>query len=286
MKSHYITIDNTKLHYVTGGIDDGPVCLLLHGFPQSWITWRNVIPYLEAHYKIIAVDLRGYGDSDKPEGIENYTNKIMAQDITEILAAQNVTSAYVVGHDRGARVARRLAYDHPELINRLALIEIMPMEYVYSLSAEEAAKKYWHWVFQVVPDLPETLISGKEEEYLKFLLSRGDGLFELLNSDGSWDEYLAHWKKPGAVKAVLSDYRASYKFDLPEYQEKIESADKLNIETLLLWGENGNLSGLPVEEIWKKSINNVTGYELKNCGHYLLEEKGEETAQYILEFDK
>ena len=286
MKSHYITIDNTKLHYVTGGIDDGPVCLLLHGFPQSWITWRNVIPHLEEHYKIIAVDLRGYGDSDKPEGIENYTNKIMAQDIAEILHAQNVKNAYVVGHDRGARVARRLAYDNPELINRLALIEIMPMEYVYSLSAQEAAKKYWHWVFQVVTDLPETLISGKEEEYLKFLLSRGDGLFELLNSDGSWDKYLKSWKQPGAVKAALSDYRASYKFDLPEYQEKLESADKLNIDTLLLWAENGNLSGLPVEDIWKQSINNVTGYELKNCGHYLLEEKGEEVAQYILEFDK
>lgn len=117
MKSHYITVDNTRLHYVTGGIEDSPVCLLLHGFPQSWITWRNVIPYLEAHYKIIAVDLRGYGDSDKPEGIENYTNKIMAQDIAEILHAQNVKSAYVVGHDRGARVARRLAYDQPELVN-------------------------------------------------------------------------------------------------------------------------------------------------------------------------
>ena len=286
MDSHYTNINGIKLHYVTGGIENGPVCLLLHGFPESWITWRNVIPHLEEHYKIVAVDLRGYGDSDKPEGIRNYTNKLMSSDIAGILAELKLTSAYVVGHDRGARVARRMAYDYPELINRLALIEIMPMEYVYSLSAEEAAKKYWHWVFQVVSDLPETLISGKEEEYLKFLLSRGDGLFERLNSDGSWEEYLSHWKKPGAVKAALSDYRASYKFDLPEYQEMVESEDKLNIDTLLLWAENGNLSGLPVEEIWKQSINNVTGYELKNCGHYLLEEIGEEVAKYILEFDK
>ena len=286
MDSHYTNINGVKLHYVTGGIENGPVCLLLHGFPESWITWRNVIPYLKKHYKIVAVDLRGYGDSDKPEGIENYTNKLMANDIAEILSELKLTSAYVVGHDRGARVARRMAYDYPELISRLALIEIMPMEYVYSLSAEEAAKKYWHWVFQVVPDLPETLISGKEEEYLKFLLSRDDGLFERLNSDGSWHEYLSNWKKPGAVKAALSDYRASYKFDLPEYQKMVESEDKLNIDTLLLWAENGNLSGLPVEEIWQQSINNVTGYELKNCGHYLLEEVSEEAAQYILEFDK
>ncbi len=286
MDSHYTNINGIKLHYVTGGIENGPVCLLLHGFPESWITWRNVIPHLEEHYKIVAVDLRGYGASDKPEGIKNYTNKLMASDIAGILAELKLTSAYVVGHDRGARVARRMVYDYPELINRLALIEIMPMEYVYSLSAEEAAKKYWHWVFQVVPDLPETLISGKEEEYLKFLLSRGDGLFERLNSDGSWEEYLSHWKKPRAVKAALSDYRASYKFDLPDYQEMVESEDKLNIDTLLLWAENGNLSGLHVEEIWKQSINNVTGYELKNCGHYLLEEIGEEVAKYILEFDK
>ena len=286
MDSHYTNINGVKLHYVTGGIENGPVCLLLHGFPESWITWRKVIPSLENYYKIVAVDLRGYGDSDKPEGIENYTNKLMASDIAGILSELKLASAYVVGHDRGARVARRMAYDYPELINRLALIEIMPMEYVYSLSAEEAAKKYWHWVFQVVPDLPETLISGKEEEYLKFLLSRGDGLFDRLNSDGSWHEYLSHWKKPGAVKAALSDYRASYKFDLPEYQEMVETEDKLNIDTLLLWAENGNLSGLPVEEIWKQSINNVTGYELKNCDHYLLEEIGEEVAKYILEFDK
>ena len=286
MDSHYTNINGVKLHYVTGGIENGPVCLLLHGFPESWITWRKVIPSLENHYKIVAVDLRGYGDSDKPEGIENYTNKLMASDIAGILAELKLASAYVVGHDRGARVARRMAYDYPELINRLALIEIMPMEYVYSLSAEEAAKKYWHWVFQVVPDLPETLISGKEEEYLKFLLSRGDGLFDRLNSDGSWHEYLLHWKKPGAVKAALSDYRASYKFDLPEYQEMVETEDKLNIDTLLLWAEKGNLSGLPVEEIWKQSLNNVTGYELKNCGHYLLEESGEEVAQCILKFDK
>lgn len=114
----------------------------------------------------------------------------------------------------------------------------------------------------MVADLPETLISGKEE-YLKFLLSRGHGLVELLSSNGSWDKYLAHWKQPGEVKAALSDYKASYKFDLPEYQRTVESADKLNIDTLLLWGENGNLSALPVEDIWKKSINNVTAMNLK-----------------------
>lgn len=120
MDSHYTNINGVKLHYVTGGIENGPVCLLLHGFPESWITWRKVIPSLENHYKIVAVDLRGYGDSDKPEGIENYTNKLMASDIAGILAELKLASAYVVGHDRGARVARRMAYDYPELINRLA----------------------------------------------------------------------------------------------------------------------------------------------------------------------
>ncbi|AQS43007.1 alpha/beta hydrolase [Bacillus velezensis] len=282
-----IKVNGIRLHYVFTGKEDAPPVILLHGFPQSWVTWRYVIPTLAASHRVIAVDLRGYGDSEKPSGINGYDNKTMAGDIQGLMRRLHIQKALIAGHDRGARVARRLALDAPELAAGLVLIDIMPTEYVYdSLTAAEAAKKYWHWTFQVVPHLPEELIKGKEEEYLRFLLSRGDGLFDLLASDGAWDRYLAAWKQPGAVQAALNDYRAAYQIDLPRYRSEKESQKKLDVPTLLLWGEKGNLAGLPVLDTWRESIREVSGYEVKGCGHYVPEEKPTEAARRIIDFSK
>ncbi|EZH65438.1 alpha/beta hydrolase [Bacillaceae bacterium JMAK1] len=278
-----VTVQGVTIHYTDDGAIEKPVCLLLHGFPQSSLTWRYVIPYLSEQYRIVTVDLRGYGNSAKPVGESLYRNDVMANDVAHVLDTLNVQSALIVGHDRGARIARKLAYLRPELVHKLVFIDIMPMEYVYHLSAKEVAKKYWHWVFQIVPDLPETLIEGKEEEYLTFLLSRGDGLYERLKADGSFDEYLRAFKQPGAVQAALSDYRANYHSDLSEYEQGV---DTLSMETLLLWGEHGNLAGLPVVDVWKKTIDHVHGYEIEGCGHYVPEEKPKEIAEHILQFDK
>lgn len=288
----HVTHDSTevngiRLHYVFAGKEDAPPVILLHGFPQSWVTWRYVIPTLAASHRVIAVDLRGYGDSEKPGGINGYDNKTMASDIQGLMRRLHIQKALIAGHDRGARVARRLALDAPELAAGLVLIDIMPTEYVYdSLTAAEVAKKYWHWTFQVVPHLPEELIRGKEEEYLRFLLSRGDGLFDLLTSDGAWDRYLAAWKQPGAVQAALNDYRAAYQIDLPRYRSEKEAQKKLDVPTLLLWGEKGNLAGLPVLDTWRESIREVSGYEVKGCGHYVPEEKPTEAARRIIDFSK
>ncbi|KXZ17444.1 alpha/beta hydrolase [Bacillus nakamurai] len=282
-----IEVNGIRLHYVFAGEEDAPPVILLHGFPQSWVTWRYVIPALAASHRVIAVDLRGYGDSEKPSGINGYDNKTMASDIQGLMCRLHIQKALIAGHDRGARVARRLCLDSPELAAGLVLIDIMPTEYVYdSLTAAEAAQKYWHWTFQVVPHLPEELIQGKEEEYLRFLLSRGDGLFDLLTSDGAWDQYLAAWKQPGAVQAALNDYRATYQIDFPRYRSEKKLQKKLDVPTLLLWGEKGNLAGLPVFDTWRESIREVSGYEVKGCGHYVPEEKPEETARRILDFSR
>lgn len=278
-----VSVAGVGIHYEDDGAIDKPVCLLLHGFPQSSLTWRYVSPHLTERYRVIKVDLRGYGKSGKPIGEALYQNDVMAHDVASVLDRLDIRNALIVGHDRGARVARKLAYLRPELVRKLVFIDIMPMEYVYQLPAKEAAKKYWHWVFQIVPDLPETLIEGKEEEYLTFLLSRGEGLYERLKEDGSFDEYLRAFKEPGAVQAALSDYRATYRTDLPEYEQGV---GKLSKETLVLWGEHGNLAGLPVVDVWKKTIDHVQGYEIKGCGHYVPEEKPKEIAEHILAFDQ
>jgi haloacetate dehalogenase len=152
------------------------------------------------------------------------------------------------------------------------------------LSASDAAAKYWHWIFHLVPDLPERLIEGREEVYLDFIFNRAPGLLDLLRSDGSWDEYVHIWKQPGAVEAALNDYRATYSVDLPRFREENAAGRRLTAPTLLLWGERGNLAGLPVLDIWKQVATNVSGFEMKGCGHYLPEEQPSQIIQYLLAF--
>ncbi|MDQ0206629.1 alpha/beta fold hydrolase [Alkalicoccobacillus murimartini] len=284
---HQTNVNGTSLHYVTGGLENGPVCVLLHGFPQNWLTWRYVIPKLLTTHKVIAIDLKGYGESDKPSDMESYDTSIVASEIFELLQHLKIKQALIVGHDRGARIARRLASDSPDVVAGLIFIDVLPTEYVYGeLSAADAATKYWHWTFQVVNGLPEELIKGKEDIYLKFLLSRGDGLFELLQSDGSWEAYLKSWMQPGAVLGALNDYRATYHIDLPRYEIEATSKRMLDKKTLILWGEQGNLHSLPVLDVWKRSITNITGHQISGCGHYIPEEKPDEVANHIIKFSK
>lgn len=284
-KHGWAKVNDINLHYVEAGTNSSDPIILLHGFPQSWPTWRYVIPYLMKDHLVIAVDLRGYGDSDKPTGTKGYDKSTMASDIHELIKQLNLENITIVGHDRGARVARRFALDYPDKVVGIGLIDILPMEYLYDeLTASEAAKKYWHWTFHLVPDLPEALIQGKEETYLEFLFRRAPGLLSLLQSDGSWEEYLRVWKQPETFRAALSDYRATHEIDLPHYREENAAGKIIKTPTFLLWGENGNLAGQPVLDIWKNTVLHVQGEQLANCGHYVPEEQPEIVSEYILKF--
>lgn len=278
-------VNNINLHYVEAGTNSEEPIILLHGFPQSWLTWRYVIPHLMKNHLVLAVDLRGYGDSDKPAGIKGYDKSTMASDIYELIKQLDLENVTLVGHDRGARVARRFALDYPVKVAGIGLIDILPMEYLYDeLTASEAAKKYWHWTFHLVPDLPEALIQGKEETYLEFLFRRAPGLLSLLKSDGSWEEYLRVWKQPETYRAALSDYRAAHEIDLPHYRADNAAGKKVKTPTFLLWGDNGNLAGQPVLGIWRDAALYIQGEQLESCGHYVPEEQPEIVSEYILNF--
>lgn len=285
LKHRYAHVNGIQLHYVEGGEQHSNTVVLLHGFPQSWVLWRFVIPDLVKRYRVLAIDLRGYGDSDKPEGIEGYTKANMAKDINDLVTHLRLEKVALIGHDRGARVARRFALDYPDYVAGLCLIDILPLEYVYdNLSASEAAKKYWHWVFQVVAELPEALIAGREEVYLGTLFRRTPYLLEQLKADGVWDEYVRIWKQPGGFQAALNDYRAAHKLDLPNYRVEKEMNKKINQPCLLLWGENGNLAGQPVLDIWKEVATMARGKELAGCGHYVPEEQPAAMMQELAPF--
>ncbi|MGN6754813.1 MAG: alpha/beta fold hydrolase [Thermomicrobiales bacterium] len=273
------------LHYVRGSVQGGTPLVLLHGFPQSWLMWRLVLPALMAQHDVIAVDLRGYGDSAKPAGEAGYDKGTMAADVHTLLDRLGVVRPVLVGHDRGGRVARRYALDYPDDVRGVALLDILPVEYIYDdLSAADIAARYWHWVFHLVRDLPEQLIDGHEEAYLEQFFSRTPGLLDRLRADGAWLEYRRAFRQPGALEAALNDYRATYRVDVPRYRAENKSGRKLTVPTLLLWGDQGNLAHHPVLDIWRRVATDVRGAAIAACGHYLPEEQPEAVADAVLRF--
>lgn len=278
-------INGIWLHYVRGGENTAQPLVLLHGFPQSWVMWRLVLPALMERYHVVMVDLRGYGDSAKPDGEEGYDKGTMAEDLAALIAHLGLATPLVIGHDRGGRVARRFALDYPDALCGLALLDILPVEYIYDqLSAAEVSERYWHWIFHLVPELPEQLIAGQEELYLARFFSRTPGLLERLKADGAWLEYRRCWLQPGAIAAALNDYRATFRYDVPRYRAARKSGQKLTVPTLLLWGNRGNLSNQPVVDIWRQVATDVRGQLIADCGHYLAEEKPEIVSEALLRF--
>lgn len=285
MAHGWLEHDGIRIHFVHGGTNSAEPLVLLHGFPQSWIIWRAVLPALLNRHRVVAVDLRGYGDSSKPEDIAAYEKSRMAADIRALALHLNLPRFLLVGHDRGARVARRYALDYPNDLVGVALLDILPAEYIYyQLAAAEVARRYWHWIFHLVPDLPEQLIGGREDAYLAALFGRDPGFAETLRADGAWDEYLRCFQQPGAVLAALNDYRATFTLDVPRYRAERAAGQLLKVPAYLLWGERGNLGGQPVLDIWREVATDVQGAELAGCGHYLPEEQPEAVIRHLLQF--
>ena len=158
------TVDGVRIHAIKGG--RGPALLLLHGHPQTHAIWHKVAPTLAEHFTVIAADLRGYGDSDKPQGADdhaNYSKRRMALDQVELMRAHGFTSFAVVGHDRGGRVAARMAIDHPDVVTQLVTLDVAPTVAMYEQTSFEFARAYWHWFFLVRPaPFPETLIRDRK----------------------------------------------------------------------------------------------------------------------------
>lgn len=278
-------INGIWLHYVRGGENAAQPLVLLHGFPQSWLMWRLILPDLLARHQIVAIDLRGYGDSAKPAGEEGYDKGTMASDIHALVQQLGLQTPIIVGHDRGARVARRYALDYPGAVRALALLDVLPVEYVYDqLSAAEVAERYWHWIFHLVPGTPERLIEGHEEEYLAQFFARSTGLLQRLRDDGAWREYRRCWLQPGAIVAALNEYRATYRVDVPRYRAERQAGRRMAVPTLLLWGNRGSLANQPVLDIWRQVAADVRGHAIAQCGHYLPEEQPEIVAESLLRF--
>ncbi|HEV7967849.1 MAG TPA: alpha/beta hydrolase [Candidatus Acidoferrales bacterium] len=257
------------INFVIGG--SGPPLLLLHGYPQTHMEWRDVAPQLAKKFTVVAADLRGYGDSGKPPDGENhlnYSKRAMAQDQVELMASLGFQTFAVVGHDRGGRVAHRLALDHADRVTKLAILDIVPTYKVLHSVTNELATANFHWWFliQKTP-LPETLIGDNAEVWLR---SRFERIPSGILSKEVFAEYLRSFTLPGAIHGSCEDYRAGATIDL--VHDAADLDHKISCPALILWGERGAWPKLyDVLDTWKERASNVSGREVPS-GHFIAEE--------------
>ncbi|MGZ8338085.1 MAG: alpha/beta fold hydrolase [Telluria sp.] len=273
------------IHAVTGG--SGPPLLLLHGHPQTHAIWHKVAPALRERFTVVACDLRGYGDSSRPTGDHthsNYSKRTMATDVLRVMHSLGFAEFCVMAHDRGARVAHRLAADHPDAVQRLVLLDIAPTLAMYEQTTEAFARAYWHWFFLIQPSpLPERLIESDPAAYIRDVMgSRSAGLAPF--DPRALAEYQRCLSLPGAAHGLCEDYRASAGIDLEHDRLDVKLGRRLQMPLFVLWGEHGVVHRCfdPLHE-WRQVANDVTGQALP-CGHYIPEEVPVQLLEHALPF--
>ena len=278
-------VDSIGIHAVKGG--SGPALLLLHGHPQTHAIWHKVAPALAEHFTVIAADLRGYGDSGKPPGAvdhSNYSKRRMARDQIELMRSHGFASFAVIGHDRGGRVAARMALDHPDAVTRLVTLDVAPTVAMYEQTSFAFARAYWHWFFLVRPaPFPETLIRADPNLYLKQTIGvRSTGL-KPFTSD-AYAEYLRCLSDPASAHGICEDYRASITIDLEHDRADLTAGKRIACPFLALWGADGVVGKCfePLAE-WRSWSADVNGEALP-CGHYIPEEAPGLLLERVLPF--
>jgi haloacetate dehalogenase len=253
----------------------GEPLLLLHGHPQTQAMWHRVAPALAEEFTVVLMDLRGYGDSGRPdagEGSRAYSKREMALDALAVMRERGFPHFQVLAHDRGARVAHRLAADHPQAVRRAMLLDVAPTLAMYERTSLAFAQAYWHWFFLVQPPpLPEALIESGPVRYLRSVMGNryaGLGAFA--------PEALAEYERciaiAGTAQSICADYRASAGVDLDHDRADIAAGRKLDQPLRVLWGEHGAVGRcFDVLALWRERAQQVTGRSLP-CGHYIAEE--------------
>jgi haloacetate dehalogenase len=258
------------IHVRHGG--SGPPLLLLHGYPQTHAMWHLVAPRLARDFTVVAADLRGYGDSSKPETApdhEPYSKRAMARDQIAVMAQLGFERFAVAGHDRGARCAYRMALDHPERVERLAVLDVIPTADMYRRTNMQMALGAWHWFFLAQPyDLPERLLAADPEGF--YFRTRRD-----LFAPEALAEYERCLRDPRVIHAICEDYRAGATLDF-ELDEADRGARRIACPALVLWGASGPLARHDVMAIWAEWADDARGAALP-CGHHLPEEAPDET---------
>jgi haloacetate dehalogenase len=280
-----LQVNGVTINLRHGG--SGPPLLLLHGYPQTHVIWHRVADQLARHFTLVMPDLRGYGDSSKPGGTpdhSNYSKRVMAQDMVDVMQALGFDAFYLCGHDRGARVAHRLALDHPHAVKKLLVIDISPTRTMYEATDMRFATLYYHWFMLIQPaPLPETLIGNNASFFLNYTLGGWNANGPTYMDAAAKAEYERCFCTPEAIHASCEDYRAAATIDLEH--DRDHDVKKIACPVHVVWGEHGVVGQLfqPLEDWQAKCELAVTGKAFA-AGHFIPDEAPERLLHEMLGF--
>ncbi|MFN6565070.1 MAG: alpha/beta fold hydrolase [Nostoc sp. ChiSLP01] len=275
----YITTNGVKLHYVTQG--EGPLMLMLHGFPEFWYSWRHQIPQFAQDFKVVALDLRGYNDSDKPTEKSAYVMDEFIKDIEGVIKGLGYEECVLVGHDWGGAIAWNFAYAHPEMIKRLIILNLPhPAKFAQGLrTPQQLLRSYYMFIFQL-PLIPELILQSSDFQVIETAF-KGTAFNKNAFTQADINAYKDAAAKRGALTAMLNYYRNIFEQRIVNPNQGI-----LEVPTLMIWGENDTALG---KELTYDTTAYVRDFQIKyipNCGHWVQQEQPELVNQYMAEFLK
>lgn len=282
---HRIAVNGATINLRRGG--NGPALLLLHGYPQTHVIWHRIADRLAQRYTLVMPDLRGYGDSSRPEGApdhSNYAKRVMAQDMADVMTVLGHATYFVCGHDRGGRVAHRLALDHPQAVRKLMLLDISPTAKMYGSTDQAFATAYFHWFMLIQPKpVAETLVGNSASFLLKAFLGGWGSAGHAFIAPEALAEYERCFCRPDAIHAACEDYRAAASIDLVHDAQDIDR--RMECPVHVIWGKNGIVGRMfdPIADWTARCLNTVTGLAVES-GHFIPEERPDQLLEEMHRF--
>jgi pimeloyl-ACP methyl ester carboxylesterase len=278
VRDGYADVGDQRLHYVEAG--DGPLIVLLHGFPEFWYGWRRQIrPLAAAGFRVVAPDTRGYNRSSRPDGVAAYDVGKLADDIHELIHERGAASAHVVGHDWGGSIAWALAMNHPEVVDRLAILNAAhPRRLSQGLHHPGQLRKSWYFFFFDLPDVPETVVHANNWHFFRHFLHDARPAY----TPEELDAYIDAWSQPGAATAMINYYRSSVRTSPKTAEAQIRP---ISAPTLVIWGQKDRFLGPELAEPEHEDVPNLDRVErLEGASHWVHHDEHERVTDLLAQF--